>query len=52
MDELFSIVEEMEKMYSNWVKSGRKILKRELLKQEKTKEQENQESNELKENTK
>lgn len=34
IDELFSIITEIEKMYSNWVKSNKKILNRELKKQQ------------------
>ena len=35
MDDIFSQVSEMKKMYSNWVKSGRKILAREIEKKNK-----------------
>ena len=35
MDDIFSQVSEMKKMYSNWVKSGRKILAREIKKKNK-----------------
>ena len=35
MDEVFSNILEMKKMYSNWVKSGRKVLNRELEKKNK-----------------
>ena len=41
MEELYSIIEQIEKMYSNWVKSGRKTLNKELKKeQEKSERQE------------
>ena len=33
MDDIFSDISELKKMYSNWVKSGKKILNRELEKQ-------------------
>ena len=35
MDDIFSQVSEMKKMYSNWVKSGRKILAKEIEKKNK-----------------
>lgn len=34
MGELFDLTSQIDKKYSNWFKSGRKVLKRELLKQE------------------
>ena len=37
LNEVFTILEEIKKRYSNWIKSGRKVLKRELLKQSKSK---------------
>ena len=34
MDEVFDLISQIDKKYSNWFKSGRKVLKRELAKQE------------------
>ncbi len=34
MGEVFDLTSQIDKKYSNWFKSGRKVLKRELLKQE------------------
>ena len=34
IEELFSTITEIEKMYSNWVKSNKKILNREIKKQQ------------------
>ena len=39
LDEIFLIILDIKKMYSNWVKSGRKILKREIEKQNKKSEE-------------
>ena len=38
LDEIFLIILDIKKMYSNWVKAGRKILKREIEKQNKKSE--------------
>lgn len=35
LDDVFNQISEMKKMFNNWVKSGRKILKREIEKQNK-----------------
>ena len=47
MDDIFSQVSEMKKMYSNWIKGARKVVNREL---EKKKQKEEQNNNELQEN--
>ena len=39
--EVFDLTSQIEKKYSNWFKSGRKVLKRELLKQETKKSKDN-----------
>lgn len=39
LDEIFLIILDIKKMYSNWVKAGRKILKREIEKQNKKSEE-------------
>ena len=39
LDEIFLIILDIKKMYSNWAKAGRKILKREIEKQNKKSEE-------------
>lgn len=49
MDEIFSQVSEMKKMYPNWIKGARKVLNRELEKKKLKEEQNNKEIQENKE---
>ena len=50
MDDIFSQVFEMKKMYSNWIKGARKVLNRELEKKKQKEEQNNKENQENQEN--
>ena len=43
LDEVFSPIYEMKKMYSNWVKSGKKVLNREIEKRNKKLERKEEE---------